>query len=60
MITVGLTGGIGTGKTTVAKIFKVLGIPVFDADAAAKEIMNENNVVQQKIIESLFWRRKLL
>lgn len=52
MITVGLTGGIGTGKTTVAKIFKVLGIPVFDADAAAKKIMNENNVVQQKIIEN--------
>lgn len=49
MISVGLTGGIGTGKTTVARIFKVLGIPVFDADVEAKKIMNENKVVQEKI-----------
>lgn len=49
MISVGLTGGIGTGKTTVANIFKVLGIPVFDADVEAKKIMNENKVVQEKI-----------
>lgn len=39
MLKVGLTGGIGSGKSVVANIFKVLGIPVFDADAAAKEIM---------------------
>jgi len=42
MIKIGLTGGIGSGKTTVANIFKVLGIPVFDADCAAKIIMEED------------------
>lgn len=39
MLKVGLTGGIGSGKTIVAEIFRVLGIPVFDADTAAREIM---------------------
>ncbi len=39
MLKVGLTGGIGSGKSVVAEIFKILSIPVFDADAAAKEIM---------------------
>ncbi|RAJ02265.1 dephospho-CoA kinase [Chitinophaga skermanii] len=36
---IGLTGGIGSGKSTVAKIFEVLGIPVYYADTAAKNIM---------------------
>jgi len=40
MLRVGLTGGIGSGKSTVAKIFEVLGIPVYYADDAAKNIMN--------------------
>ncbi|WP_231465257.1 dephospho-CoA kinase [Pedobacter sp. Leaf132] len=39
MYKVGITGGIGSGKTTVCKVFEVLGIPVFYADTAAKEIM---------------------
>ena len=37
---IGITGGIGSGKTTVARIFEVLGIPVYYADDAAKKIMN--------------------
>ena len=40
MLRVGLTGGIGSGKSTVAKIFEVLGIPVYYADDAAKILMN--------------------
>ncbi len=36
MLKIGITGGIGAGKSTVAGIFKVLGVPVFDADATAK------------------------
>ncbi len=39
MLKVGITGNIGSGKTTVSKMFEVLGIPVFYADAAAKDIM---------------------
>lgn len=49
MLNVGLTGGIGSGKTTVANIFKVLGIPVYDADASAKEIMEKDEVLVEKI-----------
>ncbi len=50
-IIIGLTGGIGSGKSTVAKIFAQLGIPVFDADATAKAIMNEDRSVKTKLIE---------
>ncbi len=47
---IGITGGIGSGKTTVARIFEVLGIPVYYADEAAKRIMNEDETVKQGII----------
>ncbi|HVX50848.1 MAG TPA: dephospho-CoA kinase [Chitinophagaceae bacterium] len=50
ILRVGLTGGIGSGKSTVAGIFKVLGIPVFDADTAARNIMNgDENIIKQII-----------
>jgi dephospho-CoA kinase len=39
MLKIGVTGGIGSGKTTVCKVFETLGIPVFYADTSAKEIM---------------------
>ncbi len=42
MLKIGLTGGIGSGKSSVAGIFNVLGIPVFDADTEAKLIMETN------------------
>lgn len=51
MIRVGLTGGIGCGKSTVARVFKVLGIPVFDADAAVKSIMATDKDLQQQIMK---------
>ena len=51
-LNIGLTGGIGSGKSTVAGIFKVLGIPVFDADSAAKNIMNEDEGLKQQIIKT--------
>ena len=53
MLKVGLTGGIGSGKSTVATIFEALGIPVYYADEAAKEIMNEDEDLKSEII-SLF------
>lgn len=39
MLKIGITGGIGSGKTTVCKVFETLGIPVFYADSAAKSLM---------------------
>lgn len=42
MYKVGITGGIGSGKTTACKVFEVLGIPVFYADTVAKEIMHKD------------------
>jgi dephospho-CoA kinase len=45
MLKIGITGNIGGGKTTVSKIFEVLGIPVFYADDAAKKVMVEDPVV---------------
>ncbi|MFI5194577.1 MAG: dephospho-CoA kinase [Chitinophagales bacterium] len=50
MLKIGLTGGIGSGKTTVAQIFEVLGIPVYNADEAAKKLMNENPELKKGII----------
>jgi dephospho-CoA kinase len=49
MLKIGLTGGIGSGKSTVARIFEVLGIPVYYADDAAKRMMNENEELKEKI-----------
>lgn len=51
MLKAGLTGGIGSGKSTVSRIFKILGIPVFDADTAAKTIMNEDENLKSSITE---------
>ncbi len=50
MLVIGLTGGIGSGKTTIAKIFEVLGIPVYYADEEAKRIMNEDEHLKGKLI----------
>ena len=50
MLKIGITGGIGSGKSTVANVFHVLGIPVYDADSAAKKLMNENKELQSEII----------
>ncbi|WP_314242419.1 dephospho-CoA kinase [Empedobacter tilapiae] len=46
----GITGGIGSGKSTAAKIFEELGIPVYNSDTRAKTIQNENSEVKVKII----------
>lgn len=49
MLKIGITGGIGSGKTTVAKLFAVLGVPVYNADTAAKKIMASNLNVKNRI-----------
>ncbi len=50
MLKVGLTGGIGSGKTTVSKIFRVLGIPVYYADEAARRLMNSDPELRYELI----------
>lgn len=45
----GVTGGIGSGKTTVCRVFAVLGIPVFSADVEAKRIQDSDKELQKKI-----------
>lgn len=52
MLRIGLTGGIGSGKSTVARIFKVLGIPVYDADTASKKLMNEDAEMKKNLIRA--------
>jgi dephospho-CoA kinase len=52
MIRVGITGGIGTGKSTIAKIFKSMGIPFLDADVLAKEIVERDVQLKQAIIDT--------
>lgn len=49
-VIIGLTGGIGSGKSTIAKVFANLGVPVFDADNAAKHIMNTSSEIKEKLI----------
>ncbi len=44
MITVGITGGIGSGKSTVAKVFESLGIPIYNADNRAKALYRKKEV----------------
>ena len=51
MIKIGLTGGIGTGKTTVAKRFEKIGVPVYYADDRAKSIMQHDIEVKRQIID---------
>ena len=50
---VGLTGGIGSGKTTVAGFFKKLGIPVYIADEEAKHLMTISSEIRKEIIQLL-------
>ncbi|OJW14861.1 dephospho-CoA kinase [Mucilaginibacter sp. 44-25] len=52
MFKVGITGNIGSGKTTVCKVFEVLGIPVFYADDAAKKVMTDDQLLISGIKEA--------
>lgn len=50
MIKIGITGGIGSGKSTVCKVFASLGIPINDADSLAKRIITEDKELKESII----------
>lgn len=51
MIKVGLTGGIGSGKSIVSQMFKILNIPVYNSDIRAKALYTESEDVRQAVIE---------
>lgn len=53
MMIVGLTGGIGSGKSTVAGMFKELGVPVYDSDLEAKALMGNSKEVKTAITDLL-------
>lgn len=53
MIKVGITGGIGSGKTTVCRIFELLGIPIYYADDRAKWLMNNDPQLKEQLIALL-------
>ncbi len=50
MFKVGITGGIGSGKSTICNFFRVLGIPVFEADTEAKKLINSSSAIRSKLI----------
>lgn len=51
MLVIGLTGGIGSGKTTVAKLFSERGIPIIDADIVAREVTQPNKPAFKQIVD---------
>ena len=51
MLKIGLTGGIGAGKSEVSKFFDLWGAYIFDADQEAKTIIDKNKIAQKEIIE---------
>ncbi|RKY56270.1 MAG: dephospho-CoA kinase [Candidatus Neomarinimicrobiota bacterium] len=52
MVTVGVTGGLGAGKSTACQFLKEKGAYIFNADEVAKDILQENTDVQEKITEA--------
>jgi dephospho-CoA kinase len=50
MIKVGITGGIGTGKSLICQIFSILGVPVFNADLAAKKLTSSDPEIRENLI----------
>jgi len=50
MLTIGLTGGIGSGKSTVAELFKALGVPVYDTDVIARQLVEPGEPALHEII----------
>ncbi|GIS36266.1 MAG: hypothetical protein Ct9H90mP7_2740 [Candidatus Neomarinimicrobiota bacterium] len=51
MLKVGLTGGLGSGKSTASRFFKSLGAYVLDADQKAKTLLDNNEDVQKELVK---------
>lgn len=52
MIKVGITGGMGAGKSTVCMIFQAMGIPIFDSDSAVKQLYESNEDLKREVIQN--------
>ena len=52
MLKVGITGGIGSGKSVVCRVFALLGIPVYDSDARAKWVMQHDAILKEQLLEA--------
>jgi dephospho-CoA kinase len=50
MIKIGITGGIGSGKSIICEVFKKLGVPIYNADVRAKTLTNEDKLIRKKLI----------
>lgn len=48
---IGVTGGIGSGKSVACKVFEALGVPIYNADEQAKRLMNSSLVIKQGLLE---------
>jgi dephospho-CoA kinase len=48
---VGITGGIGSGKSTVCRVFQLLGVPVFNSDVEAKKLYTEDEFLKKQVID---------
>lgn len=53
MITIGLTGGLGSGKSVVAKLFRLFGVPVYDSDSEAKKLMDNSAEIRAALVDLL-------
>jgi dephospho-CoA kinase len=49
MIKIGITGGIGSGKSIICEVFKKLGVPIYNADVRAKTLTNEDKQIREKL-----------
>ncbi len=52
MLKVGITGGIGSGKSTISRVFEILGTGIYNADSRAKWLMSNDAVLKSQIIEN--------
>lgn len=52
MLKIGVTGGMGSGKSTVCNIFRNLGVPIFTADSEGKELLNKDEETKRKVIKA--------
>ena len=47
---IGITGGIGSGKSVISRILKTMGYPIYDSDSWAKKLMNESEEIRNSLI----------